>query len=67
MAQRPPGPWRERIENRCRAGDAADRIARQDTSDLDCAVGMKRGQRLRRSLPDLIGNDDVRIGVDELR
>ena len=57
----------ERVEDRRRARDAADRIARQHAADLDRAVRMQRRQRLRGGLPNLVGNDDVRIGVDELR
>src|SRR5271166_713936 len=57
----------QRVENRRSAGDAADGIARQDAFDLDRAVGMEGRERLRRGLPELVGDDDVRIGVDELR
>ena len=57
----------QRIEDRRRTRDAADRIARQHAPDLDGAVGMERRQRLRRGLPNLVRNDNVRIGVDELR
>ena len=34
---------------------------------FDRAVRVERRQRLRGGLPNLVGNDNVRIGVDELR
>ncbi len=57
----------QRVEDRRGARNASHGIARQYAPDLDRPVGMQRSHGLRRRLAKLVGNDDVRIGVDELR